>query len=66
MKLREINLDEYGSMRVILRPLKFKHFMEMFKKAHAHAFAVERNIMGLGERGYLTKVQPLLALEAQN
>jgi hypothetical protein len=48
-------LDEYGNMRVTLRPLKFKHFMLMFQRAHAAAFSKELNMAGREREGILPK-----------
>ena len=53
--MREINLDEHGNMRVKLRPLKYKHFMGMFKEAHAMAFTEDRNMKGWQKEGILPK-----------
>uniref|UniRef100_A0A7S1T3T9 Uncharacterized protein n=1 Tax=Tetraselmis chuii TaxID=63592 RepID=A0A7S1T3T9_9CHLO len=54
-ELRRLNIDEYGNMRVTLRPLKFKHFMPMFQRAHAAAFSKERNMAGWEREGILPK-----------
>jgi hypothetical protein len=36
-------------------PLKFKHFMPMFQRAHAAAFSKERNMAGWEREGILPK-----------
>jgi hypothetical protein len=54
-ELRRINLCEYGNMRITLRPLKFKHFMPMFQRAHATAFSKERNMAEWEREGSLPK-----------
>jgi hypothetical protein len=53
-ELRRINLYEYGNMR-ISSPLKFKHFMPMFQRAHATAFSNERNMAEWEREGSLPK-----------
>jgi hypothetical protein len=42
-------------MRIKLRPLKYEHFMKMFREAHAEAFTEERNIKGWQKEGILRK-----------
>ncbi len=48
-------MDEYGNMRIKLRPLKYEHFMKMFREAHAEAFTEERNMKDWQKEGILPK-----------